>query len=148
VWSPGDAFEIRWLDESLARVTAIVRYPVERRAVTGAQRRAFQDILDAREFISEDFRRTVEQSADSAGYPDVWPAVEALQVAEPGTVWARRVTPPGAVEQEWDVLTDGRHVRTVVLPAALRVTDINGNRVLGAITDELDVEYVVLFTVR
>jgi hypothetical protein len=52
------------------------------------------------------------------------------------------------VEQEWDVLTDGRHVRTVVLPAALRVTDINGNRVLGAITDELDVEYVVLFTVR
>ncbi|UCF39672.1 MAG: hypothetical protein JSW43_07945 [Gemmatimonadota bacterium] len=148
VWSPGDAFEIRWLDESLARITAIMRYPVERRAVTDAQRRAFQDILDAREFLSEQFRRTVEQSADSAGYPDVWPAVEALQVAGPGTVWARRVTPTGAVEQEWDVLTDGRHVRTVVLPAALRVTDIDGNRVLGAITDELDVEYVALFTVR
>jgi hypothetical protein len=148
VWSPGDAFEIRWLDESLARVTAIMRYPIESSAVTGAQRRAFQDMLDAREFVSEHFRRTVEQAADSAGYPDVWPAVEALHVAGPGTVWALRVTPPGAAEQEWDVLTDGRHVRTVALPAALRVTDVKGNRVLGAITDELDVEYVALFTVR
>ena len=148
MWSPGDAFEIHRLDESLTRVTAIVRYPVERAAVTGAQRRAFRDILDAREFMSEHFRRTVEQSADSAGYPDVWPAVEALQVAGPGTVWARRLKPPGAVEQEWDVLTDGRHVQTVALPAALRVTDVKGNRVLGAVTDELDVEYVVLFTVR
>ena len=52
------------------------------------------------------------------------------------------------MEQEWDVLTDGRHVQTVALPAALRVTDVKGNRVLGAVTDELDVEYVVLFTVR
>ena len=147
VWSPGDVFEIHWLDESLARVTAIWRYPVESRTVTGAQRRAFQDMLDGREFISEHFRRTVEQSADSAGYPDVWPA-EALLVAGPGTVWARRVTPPGAAQQEWGVLTDGRHVKTVVLPAALRVTDVKRNRVLGAMKDELDVDYVTLFSVR
>jgi hypothetical protein len=147
-WSPGDAFEIHWLDESLARVTAIWRYPVESRTVTDAQRRAFQDTLGAREFISEQFRRTVEQSADSAGYPDVWPAVEALLVAGPGTVWARRVTLPGAAQQEWDVLTDGRHVKTVVLPAALRVTDVKRNRVLGAMKDELDVDYVTLFSVR
>jgi len=121
---------------------------VESRPVTRPQRSAFQDMLDAREFLNERFRRTVEQSADSAGYPDVWPAVEALLVAGPGTVWARRVTPPGAAEQEWDVLTDGRHERTVVLPAALRVTDVQGDRVLGAMKDELDVEYVALFTVR
>ena len=148
VWSSGDAFEIRWLDESLARASAIVRYPVERPVVTSVQRRAFQDMLDAREYISEQFRRTVKASADSAGYPDVWPAVDAVLVAAPGTVWARRVAPPGAAEQEWDVLTDGRHVKTVVLPAALRVTDIKENRVLGTITDELDVDYVALFTVR
>lgn len=147
-WSPGNAFEVHWLDESLARVTTIMRYPVESRPVTGAQRRAFQDMLDAREFLSEHFRRTVEQSADSAGYPDTWPAVEALMVAGPGTVWARRVTPPGAVEQEWDVLTNGRHVKTAVLPAALHVTDVKENQVLGVITDELGVEYVTLFTAR
>jgi hypothetical protein len=43
------------------------------------------------------------------------------------------------------MLTDGRHVRTVVLPGGLRVLDVRGERVVGVLMDALDVEYVAVF---
>lgn len=146
LWSPGGVFEIRRLDPSLTRVTTIMRYAVPPRPVTAAHRRAFRDDVEAREGLNRTLRRAVVQAADSAGYPDEWPAIAELRVAGRGTVWALRAHGIGT-EQEWDVLTDGRHVRTVVLPAGFHLTDVNDDRIVGTITDDLDVEYVVLFSV-
>lgn len=145
-WSPGDAFEVRRLDSSLTRVTAIMRYPVPARRVATADRRAFQRYLDAQKHFDRSLRRAVDQAVDSAGFPDVWPAIAELKVAGPGSVWALRAHAIGA-PQEWDVLTQGRHRFTVVAPSRLRVMDVRANRVLGVLTDELDVEYIALYSV-
>jgi len=144
VTSPADVFEIRRLDASLARVIAVTRWAVPLRRVTAADRRGFLDHLGARE-LSLDLRRAAERAVDSIGYPDVWPAIAALKVAGRGSVWALRARPIGAEQQEWDMLTDGRHVRTVVLPGGLRVLDVRGERVVGVLMDALDVEYVAVF---
>lgn len=144
--STGDAFEIVQLDTSLSHVTTIMRYAAPRRPVTAADRRAFQDRLDARE-SGADLRRALQRAADSAGYPETWPAITELKVGGRGAVWAQRAHPIRAEHQEWDVLIDGRHARTVVLPGTLRVTDIWGNRILVVVTDDLDVQYVAVFSV-
>lgn len=123
-----------------------MRYAGPSRPVTGAQRRAFEDELDARENLTRDLRRAAEHAVDSAGFPEEWPAIAALRVAGPDMVWAMRANGIGAAEQEWDVIERARHVRTVVLPGALRVTDVVGERIVGILTDELDVEYVAVFT--
>jgi len=143
--SPGDAFVIERLDRSLTRVTETIAYSAPRLTVTGAHRREFRELLDERESSGRELRAAVEHAADSVGYPTVWPAITALEVAGPGVVWAQRGRPIRATEQEWDVLDSGRHVRTVVLPAAVRVMDVRGDRIIGTVTDELDVQYVVLF---
>jgi hypothetical protein len=144
--SAGAAFEIIQLDTTLTRVRTIIRHAAPEHPVTATDRQAFQDRLDARE-TTADLRRAVQHAVDSTGYPETWPAVTALRVGSPGTVWAQRAGPMEAEHQEWDVLVDGRHARTVVLPGTLRVTDVRGNRILGVLTDELDVQYVAVFSV-
>jgi hypothetical protein len=144
--STGDAFEIVQLDTSLSQITTIMRYAAPQRPVTAADRQAFQDRLDARE-TPADLLRALKRAVDSAGYPETWPAVTALKVGNSGTVWAQRARPVRDEHQEWDVLIDGRHARTVVLPGTLRVVDIRGNRILGVLTDDLDVQYVAVFGV-
>jgi hypothetical protein len=147
ITSPGNAYEIWWLDTSLQRVTSIVRYPGPGREVTRTHRRAFEAAWQARENLDHDMRAAIESAVDSAGYTDMWPALGGLEVAGPETVWARRVVPSGEAEQEWDVIARGGHVRTIVLPADVEVTDVWGNRILGTEHDELRVQYVVVFEV-
>jgi hypothetical protein len=144
--SVGDAFEILQLDTSLSQIATIMRYAAPQRPVTAADRQAFLNRLDAQE-LSADLRRALQRAVDSAGYPETWPAVTALKVGNPGTVWAQRARPVRDEHQEWDVLIDGQHAGTVVLPGALRVLDISEDRILGALTDDLDVQYVAVFSV-
>jgi hypothetical protein len=140
----GDGFLIERVDGTLTRVVETIRYAAPRAPVTRADRQSFQDLLDEREWPGRELREAADRAADSAGYPDVWPALTELHVAGPGTVWARRGGPIGA-EQEWDVLRGGRHIRTVVLPGGVRVLDVAGDRIAGMVTDELDVQYVAVF---
>lgn len=146
VTAPGDVFEVHRLDPSLARVTAVMRYPAPHRRVTPGDRRGFQDLFAARE-LTGDMHRAAQHAVDSVGYPDAWPAISALKVGGPGTVWAQRAGRFGD-EQEWDVLTDGRHTKSVVLPGGLRVLDVRGDRLVGVLTDAFDVQYVAVFEVR
>jgi hypothetical protein len=145
--STGRAFEIVQLDTTLTRVRTIMRYAAPDRPVTSGDREAFEDQLDEREGLGADLRGALKQAVDSVGYPETWPAITELKLAGPDTVWAQRARPTRDEHQEWDVLIVGRHARTVVLPGRLRVIDIRGNRILGVLADDLDVQYVAVFSV-
>ncbi len=83
-----------------------------------------------------------------AEWPDYWPAVSAVLVADDGEVWLRRELAAGD-SIRWDVLgSDLDRVGTVVLPAALDAKVTTGRAVYGVELDSLDVPTVVKYEIR
>ena len=92
-------------------------------------------------------RRNLGEVIDSVGFPPTWPGIKELKIDALGQIWALRAATPEADEREWDVLDSGHHSMTVVWPGNFRVTDVTRDRIVGVLTDDLDVQYVAIFAV-
>jgi len=76
-------------------------------------------------------------------------AYSSLRADASGRLWVQRYTPPWEVANAWSVFDrDGRWLGDVDLPPGLAVLEIGTDYVLGVRTDEMDVEYVVVYRVR
>lgn len=90
----------------------------------------------------------VEQLIADMPMPDALPAVDRLHVDATGHVWLRSFEVAAADWIEWYVFdtSDGVYLGTVILPAALEVTDIGSDYILGVGRTPLGVEQVQVFT--
>lgn len=90
----------------------------------------------------------VDAYRDQVPWPDSWPPVTSLLVADDGSVWLRREGPV-ADSVAWDVLdAELDAVGRVHLPAALDVKVVTSGAVYGVELDDLDVPRVVRYAVR
>jgi hypothetical protein len=81
---------------------------------------------------------------DVVELPPHLPPVTKLVPASGGTTWLRRED-TGQPTVEWQVLDDTfSEIARLTLPSDLEVFRVTGDRILGRITDELDVPFVVV----
>jgi hypothetical protein len=69
-----------------------------------------------------------------------------LRVGADGTIWVRRGTSPADSTATWQQFDPtGHSLRSVALPAGLRVEAITSQAIYGVILDEFGVQYVARF---
>lgn len=113
--------------------------PEDMRAYTDARLAATQ---------SERARRYVRQRLAEAEFAEFEPAHAMRMIVDDAEyLWVRHwMAVPGSGPTRWSVFdTRGRHLGEVVTPAALRVTEIAEDAVVGVWTDELDVQTVRVY---
>jgi hypothetical protein len=80
--------------------------------------------------------------------PAFHPPVSRMVIGRDGSIWLRGEA-LGEQRVEWRVLSpEGEPVGTVDLPARLRVIFVQGDRLWGSDSDELDVPYIVRYRLR
>jgi hypothetical protein len=80
--------------------------------------------------------------------PATLPPVTAAVTAQDGTIWLRREESAGP-EQPWLVVSGtGETLATVLLPAGVEVSNARGDVLVAIETDDLDVQYIVLYRIR
>jgi hypothetical protein len=80
--------------------------------------------------------------------PATLPPVSAVVTAQDGTIWLRREESAGP-EQPWLVVSGtGETLATVLLPAGVEVSNARGDVLVAIETDDLDVQYIVLYRIR
>lgn len=85
---------------------------------------------------------------DALRFPEFEPPISALVAGRDGTIWIRRER-LGVAEVVWNVLDEaGEMIAYLRLPVNLRILAAQRDRVWGVETDELDVPYLVRFTVE
>jgi len=66
-----------------------------------------------------------------------------------GNLWVQRYQPPGEELNTWDIYNSTGHlVGWAEAPARLRVTEIGKDYIMGVWKDELDLEYVRLYSLQ
>lgn len=143
-----DAWEIRRRSPG-GEVRGIVRLDRERLPVTAAARDSalrtwFERMGEGRA------RERLEPILREMELPDRRPAFDAMELDADGRLWVREGGgPTGTVGRRWIVFGgDGRVRAVATLPAGLEVHDLDGDRVVGTWTDELDVPYVGVHEIR
>lgn len=124
------------LFDSDGGLTHIVRGPEAPRAVTAADREAWI--------------ATHGGTVPAAPFPDRMPAFRDLLLDGEGRLWAEEYSQSGdeSLGPIWRVYSnEGRFLGRVTLPVRLEPLDIGRDYLLGVWRDDLDVEYVQLFTV-
>lgn len=72
-----------------------------------------------------------------------------LSVATDGGIWIRRGVSPADTRSTWQEFDQaGRALRTVSLPAKLRVEAITSHAIYGVVLDEFGVQYVARFPIE
>lgn len=136
----GARYELLRMDPATGRVDTL-RRDVPVTPLTPARRAYFIDSL-VRPLPPERGAVVRERYAGAPVHREM-PYFEALIVEDDARLWLARPQAQGAVTRQWDVLdTQGRLLRSVLLPAALRVTQVAHGRVVGVSRDEDGVEYV------
>jgi hypothetical protein len=82
-------------------------------------------------------------------FPETRAAFSDLRLDGAGSIWLRtgRHFPPFAPSNEWTVLSDeGVLLGTLSLPERFEVLEFGGDYVLGVWKDEMDVEFVRLYS--
>lgn len=134
--------------DSIGQLTTLIRSTQSPRTVTDADIAAYRNRWLGREDLTPESRRRYEDILGTVTYPTTWPAFDALRFDESGRLWTRRPPREADTLVSWDVFdTDGRLVRTVVMPKDLTVHAITADAVYGVMRDELDVQYVKRFRV-
>ena len=92
---------------------------------------------------------TIEAAVrNSLPAPDFFPPVSELLVGRDGTVWLKREV-AGSEDATWWVFSDsGEPLAEIRLPIGLSVFGADRRTVWGMTTDELDVPYVEVYTIR
>lgn len=79
-------------------------------------------------------------------FPEFLPAIREMMIDRGGDLWVESYPALDAQEATWSVYSlEGRWIADVAIPAALQVTDIGEDYVLGIREDTLDVPEVALF---
>ena len=140
-----ETYEIRAYrgDGSLAR---IVRRDHETRSPTQAEQdQAFRDRFSG---LSEEDREPRMTAAADVPLVESFPAYSRLRGDALGHLWVGEFKLPGAQYEGtlWTVFdTEGRALGFVATPGGLSIFEIGEDYILGATTDEMDVEYVQLW---
>lgn len=80
-------------------------------------------------------------------FPEEMPTFDKLFVDRTGHLWVKKYQPSWENSQTWYTFTsDGRWLGEVGVPPALAITDIGADYVLGIWRDEMDVEYVRMYS--
>jgi hypothetical protein len=81
------------------------------------------------------------------GSPEFLPTITHLVSSTDGSVWAGRFVRSGDPHREWFVISDaGEFVDHIRLPADFYLMDASPGRVLGLETNELGVEFLVVYS--
>jgi len=141
----GDRYEVRAHrpDGSLDR---IIRLDRERPPVTDADVEQYvADELEDADSPNE--RRQFESLMTELPVPDRMPALSNMIVDALGNLWVQNYTGPRTRNPEWTVFDrEGRIRGTVRTPDRTQVLEIGQDYLLGRVSDELDVEYVRLWS--
>lgn len=141
-----DRYELGFYDvDGTLRRLLRTEHPL--RTVDADLREAYeQERLDAAE--DEEARAGVREDFETLVYPPSLPAFSAVEVDVTGHVWVQDYRPPGEDEgpDTWLVYDpEGRIVGAVELPGGFTVFEIGEDYVLGRLTDELEVERILMY---
>lgn len=82
-------------------------------------------------------------------FPEVMPTFDKLIVDRTGHLWARKYQPSWEDPQVWYTFTpDGRWLGDVTVPPTLAITDIGEEYILGIWRNEMEVEYVRMYSLN
>jgi 6-bladed beta-propeller len=144
-YGPGDRFEIREVAFD-GRTLRLVRLAKPPSAVTQA------DVDQIKASALEQARGTRNEAFmnryfAAAQFPERFPAHFEMEMDAEGDLWVQDYRSfTRRVDRSWAVFDrDGRFLGEVVVPAGVTVHEIGDDYVLGVWTDELDVEYVVMY---
>jgi len=116
------------------------------RAVTAAERDSVLQAVMARSRPPKGYLAALEQKL---GMPGRHRVIQDLHCTDDGRVYLRNAPAPGATVVRWDVLgADGAPLGYVSLPAAFRILDVRGNRVVGVQELDSGVEQVIAMRVE
>jgi hypothetical protein len=138
-----DDYELRIVDLQ-GRVQRIIRrarpaIPVSQADIDSAQSRT-REAMERANMPAE----LMEQQLDRPA-ADSLPAYGTIHVDRSGNLWIQEYALSWKAPA-WSVFdSDGRYLGDIALPVEFRVTDIGEDYVLGIMTDEMDVERVLLF---
>lgn len=143
----GETFQVHAFDAD-GRLERIVRANVPAHIVSDDDLAAAQADLRA---FGERTGRMPEVERILAALPPQpqLPAYDALAASDVGDLWVRAWPAPTADSATWLVFSpDGTWRMSVTLPRRFTVHHIRGDRILGVDKDALDVERIVLHTLR
>jgi hypothetical protein len=88
----------------------------------------------------------VREAMAGVPFPEVTPAYSLLMVDAAGNLWVADFATDEDQPGSWSVFdTAGRWLGTVVTPPGLRVREIGADYVLGQMSDEMEIERVVMY---
>jgi len=89
----------------------------------------------------------VERYLRALSWPKAFPAYDRILVDASDNLWVEDYPIPDVSQREWTVFNaTGKRVAALTVPSGFRALEVGRDYVLGVWTDELDVEYVRLFT--
>ena len=140
-----ERFEIRGLAPD-GRLTHVVRLDRLLRAVTDADIDQYK-VDELEDADTPDERRAFEMLMLEMPVPEVFPAFGVMAVDALGHLWVQDYAGPRVRRPKWTVFDpDGRLVGNVQTPDRVQILEIGDDYVLGRLSDELDVEYVQLWS--
>jgi hypothetical protein len=140
----GMTYDIQAHDRA-GRLTRIIRIRQEPRSVTPRMIERFRS-----EPGRIHFQRgpRVDPNVNRALFPKVLPAYAALRVDGAQRLWVQDYPAPGENEGQWNVFErDGTYAGRVTTPKDVYVLHIGTAHLIGIWRDELDVEYVRVYSV-
>ena len=142
----GDAYEVRLLDLD-GRLKRLIRWIGRDRTVTQAHVAAARE-TESRRATTEERRQQVLRRFDARPVADQFGTVSGLHAAPEGGFWAREMPRPGDPEGErWLVFDgEGRLLGRIALPPGGNLTRVGRDHLLLSERDDLDIEYVSLYS--
>lgn len=122
-----------------------IRWRIERRSTDSEMAYLRDHLLGVDRTPAQ--RNANRQLLNEAPIPDSLPAAGAVLVDDEGNVWVERYRTPWDSAAIWDVLAvSGEWLGTVPMPSRFRLHHVGTGRVAGVWRDDLNVEYVRLYT--
>jgi hypothetical protein len=143
----GDRYEVEVYDPS-GRLVRLIRWERDRVPVTEQDRTRY--IAEATsEVADENQARQIRQTMSQLPAPDVFPPYARLAADVLGYLWVEDYPRPGDETSVWTIFDpNGALVGRVTTPDDVFPLEIGEDYLLGVRRDELDVEYVEVYTVE
>ncbi len=143
--TPGNAYEVRILDFA-GRLTRLIRWTGRDRTVREAHVAAAREALSRR--VPDEQRQSALRRFDATPAAEQFGTVSGLRPAPDGGVWVGEMPRPGDPEGERWLAFDGegRLLGRLALPPNANLTRVGRWRLIATETDELDIEYVSLYS--
>lgn len=138
----GDDFTIHAMDEE-GGTTRLIRRMVPQVAIGPEMWE--QAKVSYLEGMDDRFRQSQEDMVEAMPVPDFLPTFTRLKTDVVGNLWVAGYDAMGELANVWSVFgTDGRWLGEVSLPEGFTMVDIGRDYILGRVTDDMDVEHLVL----